>query len=257
MRGVMTIDLERGVVEVDSDGRRVSHEFSTPEAFDLISQAWLRCGWDCKHVYSFTWHGRPIVQLPEDMFRLQEVIHRVQPDVIIDVGVAHGGSLVFHAGLCTVIGRGRVIGIDIEIRPQNRRAIESHRLSSIITLIEGSSIDPLVVEQVRSMIKPGESVMVLLDGCHTRDHVRGELELYSPMVTKGSYVVAMDGIMEQVAGAPRTAPDWMWNNPKQAAEDFLREHPEYELEQPRPAFNEGIVRNPVTYWPGGYLKRIR
>lgn len=253
---MMVIDDDK-VVVIDADGSRREHAMRSPEAFEHLSRAWLRAGWDTKHVYSFTWLGRPIVQLPEDMFRLQEVIHRVRPDVIVEIGVAHGGSLVFYAGLCKLMNQGRLIGIDIEIRPHNRSAIERHDLSPLITLIEGSSIDPKTVDQVRRMIQPGESVMVLLDGCHTRDHVRQELESYSPLVSVGSYIVAMDGIMEQVAGAPRTSPDWSWNNPKRAAEEFVREHPEFIIEQPPFEFNEGAVRSAVTYWPSGYLRRMR
>ena len=122
-----------------------------PEAFELISQAWLRAGWDTD-VYGFSWMGRPIIQLPEDMMRIQELIYELQPDVIVETGVAHGGSLIFYAGLCTAMGKGRVIGIDIEIRPHNREAIETHRLSPMITLVEGSSVASDVVAQVKAQI---------------------------------------------------------------------------------------------------------
>jgi cephalosporin hydroxylase len=227
------------------------------EAFDIISQAWLRCGWDNKYVYSFTWLGRPIIQMPEDLLRIQEVISVVQPDVIIETGVAHGGSLVFHATLCKAIGRGRVIGIDIEIRPHNRRAIEAHVLFPMIMLIEGSSIDPVVVERVKAEVGPDETVLVILDSCHTKDHVAAELEFYSPLVTRGSYLVVQDGCMEFMAGAPRSAPDWSWNNPMQAAREFVQRHPHFVIEEPPFAFNEGNVKRRVTYWPEGYLRRLR
>ena len=169
--------------------------------------------------------GRPIIQLPEDVLRIQEVIYRVQPDVIIETGVAHGGSLIFYASLFKAMGRGRVIGIDIEIRPHNRRAIEAHEMKPLITLIEGSSIEPSIVEQVRALITPGETVLVLLDSNHTKAHVLAELEAYGPFVTPGSYIVATDGIMKEVAGAPRTGPDWDWNNPLDAAREFAAKHP--------------------------------
>ena len=120
---VLTIDLERGQVTVG--GGRATYPLDSPEAFAAVSSAWLRCGWDAKHVYSFTWLGRPIIQLPEDMFRLQEVIYSVGPDVIVETGIAHGGSLVFYATLCQVMGRGRVVGVDVEVRPHNRAAIEA------------------------------------------------------------------------------------------------------------------------------------
>jgi len=251
---LLTIDLERGQVTVDG---RAAYPLDSPEAFAAVSRAWLRCGWDTKHVYSFTWLGRPIIQLPEDMFRLQEVVHSLGPDIIVETGVAHGGSLVFYATLCHAMGRGRVVGVDLEIRPHNRAAIEEHPLSPLITLIEGSSTSPEVLEAVRSELASAEKVLVLLDSAHSRDHVLAELEGYGPLVTEGSYIVAMDGIMEQVQGAPRTDPDWTWNNPRQAVRDFLREHEEFSLEEPVFAFNEGSVTERVTYWPDAFLRRAR
>lgn len=252
----MKIDFQKAVVEVtDSDGRTRSLPFASAEAFREVSKAWLRVGWDTKYVYGFTWLGRPIIQLPEDMIRLQEVIYRLQPDVIIETGIAHGGSLIYSASLCQMIGKGRVIGVDIEIRPHNRQAIEAHPLASYITMFEGSSTATETVLKVREQIRPGESAIVLLDSCHTRDHVLAELEAYSPMVTKGSYIVAMDGIMQDVVGAPRTSPDWTTNNPQFAVKDFLAKHPEFALEEPAFAFNEGMVTDRVTYWPNAYLTR--
>lgn len=242
---------------LENEAGRVCHDLGTPEAFQIISQVWLRCGWDNKYVYGFTWLGRPIIQLPEDMFRIQEVIYSVKPDVIIETGVAHGGSLVFYATLCKAWEKGRVIGIDVEIRPHNRTAIEAHPLFPFITLIEGSSVDPATITAVKAQVKPDEKVLVLLDACHSKDHVLAELNAYSPLVSKGSYIVAMDGIMEQVAGAPRTQPDWTWNNPKQAALEFVKEHPAFAIEEPAFLFNEGNVSERVTYWPSGFIKRIR
>src|SRR5262249_34591470 len=137
---------------------------------------WLAVGWTQRYSYSFTWLGRPLIQLPEDVIRIQEVIHRVKPDVIVETGVAHGGSLIFYASLCKATERGRIVGVDIEIRPHNRAAIEAHPLAKYITLIEGSSTDPGIVERVKSHIKPGETVLVILDSNHSRKHVLDELE---------------------------------------------------------------------------------
>lgn len=252
----LIVDFEHASVTSEGVAQNAkSYSLGTPEAFSAISEAWLRCGWDTKYVYSFSWLGRPIIQLPEDMVRIQEAIFSVHPDVIIETGVAHGGSLIFYASLCKAMERGRVVGIDIEIRPHNRRALESHFLAPYITLIEGSSIDQGVVSKARNHVKPEDKVLVLLDSCHTKNHVRAELEAYSPMVSRGSYIVAMDGIMEQVVGAPRTQPDWAWNNPKQAASEFVAAHPEFEIVEPAFPFNEGSVKERVTYWPGGYLRR--
>ena len=243
------------VIIRENGAEAVEFGIGTPEAFRVLSQLWIRSGWDTKYVYSFTWLGRPMIQLPEDMVRLQEVICAVQPDLIVETGVAHGGSLCFYASICKSIGKGRVLGVDIEIRPDNRLSIESHCLAPYISLIEGDSISPQVVSRVSRQIPPGGQVLVLLDSCHTKDHVRAELEAYSPMVTPGSYIVAMDGVMAQLVGAPRTRPDWRWNNPRQAALEFSAAHPEFAIVEPAFLFNEGVVTERVTYWPGAFLHK--
>jgi cephalosporin hydroxylase len=250
------IDLENGKVQVRDGERETVHAIGTPEAFEAISRGWLRSGWDNKHVYTFTWLGRPIIQLPEDMIRIQEVIYSVQPDVIIETGVAHGGSLVFYASLCHLMGRGRVIGIDIEIRPPNRAAIEAHALASHITLIERSSTAPETLAEIKEQVVPGEKVLVLLDSCHTREHVLEELNGYGSLVTPGSYIVAMDGIMQEVVGAPRTQADWSWNNPQEAAREFVKRNPNFAIEEPPWGFNESNLTKRVTYWPSAFIKRI-
>lgn len=254
---MISINIEQGTISVDENGATREYKLDTPEAFRIISDVWLRAGWDTKYVYSFTWLGRPMIQLPEDMIRIQEVIHTVQPDVIVETGVAHGGSLVFYASLCKAMDRGRVIGVDVEIRPHNRAAIEAHALFPLITLIEGSSIEPRIVEEVKSLIKPGEKTMVVLDSNHEKQHVLAELRAYSPIVSVGSYIVAMDGIMERLAGAPRSAPDWSWNNPRQAALEFVAENDDFVIEEPQFAFNEGKITERVTYWPSAFIKRVK
>jgi cephalosporin hydroxylase len=254
---MIQIDLQKSVVTVDGEDGTRTVPLGSPEAFSIISQAWLRCGWDNKYVYSFTWLGRPVIQMPEDLLRIQEVIASVRPDVIVETGVAHGGSLIFYASLCKAMERGRVIGIDVEIRPHNRQAIESHLLYPLITLIEGSSIDPVVVRRVKDEIKVDERVLVVLDSKHTKDHVLAELEAYAPLATVGSYIVVQDGCMESMAGAPRSAPDWSWNNPRQATREFVARAPDYAIEEPPFAFNEGLITDRVTYWPEGYIRRLR
>jgi len=251
------IIIDAGKVTVSEKGALpLEYDIGTPEAFRILTKLWLRSGWDTKHVYSFTWLGRPVIQLPEDMIRLQEVIFTIQPDVIVETGVAHGGSLIFYASLCRLMGKGRVIGVDIEIRPHNRKAIESHGLGSLITLIEGDSTEPGTISKVEGSVPPRGTVLALLDSCHTKEHVRRELEAYGPMVTPGSYIVAMDGIMEQVVGAPRTKPDWAWNNPRHAALEFAAAHPEFAIVEPPFLFNEGMITERVSYWPGAFLLRV-
>ena len=252
----LIIDTETKTLECEGpDGKTVIQLYSD-EAFDLISDQWIRVGWSQKYPYTFSWFGRPIIQLPEDMVRTQEVIHRVQPDVIVETGVAHGGSLVFYASLFKALGRGRVIGVDIEIRPVNRKAIEEHPLSSYITLIEGSSTDPQTVQQVRDLIKPGETVMVILDSNHTRSHVMDELAAYHSLVTPGSYIVATDGVMKDLHDVPRGQSDWVWNNPANAAVEFATGNPAFVLEQPAWPFNESHLSRNLTHWPQAWLRRL-
>ena len=138
----------------------------------------------------------------------------------------------------------------------NRAALEGHKLAPFITLVEGDSAAQEVVAEVRSHVREGESALVLLDGCHTRDHVRAELEAYGPLVGPGSYLVAMDGIKQDLKGAPRSEEDWDWNNPATAAREFAEAHPEFVLEDPPFAFNEACITERVTYWPNAFLKRL-
>jgi cephalosporin hydroxylase len=253
----VSIDLEKNSVVIeDSKGGQRTVPIGSPEAFDAVSAAYLRCGWDNKYVYSFSWLGRPIIQLPDDAFRMQEVIFDLKPDVIIETGVAHGGSAIFYAGLCKLMDKGRVIGVELELRPHNKAAIGAHPLKPLITIVEGSSTAPETLEKVKSMIKPGDKVLILLDSRHTRDHVAEELRVYAPLVSVGSYIVAMDGIMQHLKGAPRSADDWETNNPAQAARDFASKRKDFELVEPPQPFNEGSITARVTYCPDAFLKRV-
>ncbi len=251
----IVIDTETQTLsEQDGDHCRTLPLYSR-EAFESLSRQWVRVGWDQGYSYSFSWLGRPIIQLPEDMIRTQEALYRVRPDVIVETGVAHGGSLTYYASLCHAMSAGRVIGVDIEIRPHNRRAIEEHELARYIGLVEGDSTSPATLSEVRSRIRPGESVLVILDSCHTRDHVAKELEAYRGLVTPGSYIVATDGIMQDLADVPRGQPEWSWDNPVSAVEAFAAAHEEFVLEQPPWPFNESRLSANVTHWPSAWLRR--
>lgn len=251
----LIIDTDARSLDVEENGTRTRHDLYSPAAFELLSREWVRVGWDQKYPYTFSWFGRPVIQLPEDMIRLQEVLYRVKPDVVIETGVAHGGSLVYYASLCKAMGKGRIVGIDIEIRPHNRAAIEAHELAPLITLVEGSSTAPEIVQRVRSLVRPGETALVILDSNHTRAHVAAELEAYAPIVTPGSYIVATDGVMKDVHDVPRGNPEWRWDHPTAAAAEFAARHPEFILEQPAWPFNESPLRANVTHWPGAWLRR--
>jgi len=252
----LTVDTDNNKLILDEQGITRELELYTDESFELLSREWVRLGWNQKYPYTFSWMGRPVIQLPEDMIRIQEVIYQVQPDVVVETGIAHGGSLIYYASLFKAMGKGRVIGVDIEIRPHNRKAIEEHPLYSYLTLIEGSSIAEDVVAQVKALIKPGEKVLVILDSNHTYAHVSEELRLYSELVTVGSYIVSTDGVMRDLTDVPRGKPEWDVDNPSQAAIDFAGSYPDFVIEQPAWPFNESTLSQNITHWPNAWLKRI-
>ena len=252
----ISIDTVKKTIRVEDVQRHQELPLYSDEAFNLLSYLWLKVNWNQHYTYTFSWMGRPIIQLPEDMVRTQEVIYRIKPDVIIETGVAHGGSLIFYASLCKAMGHGRVIGVDIEIRPHNRKAIEAHELFPLITLIEGGSTDPKTVAMVKALVKPGEMVLVLLDSNHSKRHVLEELNCYYDLISPGSYIVTTDGIMKHLTDVPRGNPEWAWDNPLEAGREFIRQHPEFVIEQPEWPFNEGALTENVTHWPSAWLRRI-
>lgn len=229
-------------------GRRIETDIYSEDGFNALAELWTRSAWQKRISYEPTWMGIPIIQLPEDILMMHELIYKVKPYVIVETGTAHGGTAIFYASMLELLGKGRVISIDIEIRKNNRLAIEAHPMSKRITLIEGSSTDEPVVARVREMIGLGDKVLVALDSNHSFDHVRLELEKYAPLVTPGSYIVVFDGVMQILADAPGGKSEWASNNPTLAAEDFLAMHPEFEID---PYYN----RLTATYCPGGFLKR--
>ena len=238
---VITIGTAEGPREID---------IYTPEGFAVVADLFTRSGWQHKLSYEVTWLGIPIIQLPEDILMVQELIWKVRPDVIIESGVAHGGALVLYASIMELLGRGgRVIGVDVEIRKYNRLAIESHPMSRRISLIEGSSTDRKTVDTVWASLSPGQRTMVMLDSNHSLAHVRKELELYGPMVTPGSYLVVFDEVMPMVADAPNAQISWVHDNPRDAVIDFLTSHPEFEIDH-------AYERLATTYCRGGFLRRL-
>ena len=253
----IVIDTEMKSLKVESQTGEKNIYLFTKEAFELISSLWVRIGWNQKYQYTFTWLGRPIIQLPEDVMRVQEVIYHLKPNVIIETGIAHGGSLILWACLCKAMNKGRVIGVDIEIRPHNRKAIEEHELSPWITLIEGDSTDSAILERIVSMINADDIVLVILDSNHTKHHVLAELDAYHKIITPGSYIVATDGIMQGLYDVPRGQPAWINDNPTEAAIEFAQSHPDFVIEQPSWVFNESDLNKNITHWPGAWLRKIR
>ena len=219
-------------------------------ALRAISREWLLATARTKYSYHFEWMGRPIIQYPQDMMAMQEILWCVQPDLLIETGVAHGGSLIFYASMMELIGKGKVLGIDIDIRPHNRAAIEAHPMFKRIELLQGSSIDPDIVAKAASAAA-GKRVLVVLDSNHTHDHVLAELEAYAPLVSAGSYCVVMDTVVEDMP--ENSFPDRSWgrgNNPKTAVFEFLKSHASFQ--------NDTRVESKilVTVAPSGYLKRL-
>lgn len=206
-----------------------------------------------KYTYNFSWLGRPIIQFPQDIVALQEIIWETKPDLIIETGIAHGGSLILSASILELIGNGEVLGIDIDIRDHNRAAIQDHPLYKRISMIQGSSIDAGVVDQVKSIAGGKEKIMVILDSNHTFDHVYAELQAYANMVTKGCYLVVLDTSVEFMPE------DFNWNgrpwskgnNPHTAVMKYLKENTSFEIDK---SIQNKLL---ITVAPDGYLKRIR
>ncbi len=222
----------------------------SPEGFKVLSNLFTRSGWQQRISYEPTWLGIPIIQTPEDIVMMQELIWKVRPDVIVECGVAHGGAVVLYASILDLLGKGHVIGVDVEIRKYNRLALQSHPLSRRFTLIEGSSLEQKTLDEVRQQIHFDDKVMVTLDSNHTAAHVAKELQLYAPLVSPDSYLVVFDGVMQVLTDAPGGSPDWATDNPWHAVQGFLDETDEFEIDA---YYN----RLKVTHCPGGFLKRVK
>jgi cephalosporin hydroxylase len=242
--------------------------YASEKSWNELSTKWLAYGFNKKYMYNFEWLGRPIIQTPIDMVAMQELIWKVKPDLIIETGIAHGGSLIMSASmlalldLCDAIESGvshnprdsqrRVLGIDIDIRSYNQKAIEAHPMASRIQMIQGSSIAPEIIEQVWQVAKRYERILVCLDSNHTHAHVLAEMQAYAPLTSVGSYCVVFDTIVEDMPAD--TFPDRPWgpgNNPKTAVWEYLKTHPEFEIDK---IIQQKLL---ITVAPDGYLKRIK
>lgn len=223
-------------------------------ALEELTREWFARASARKYSYNFTWLGRPIIQFPQDIVALQEIVWSVQPDLIIETGIAHGGSLIFYASMLHLIGgNGEVLGIEVDIREQNRAEIVRHPLFHRIRMIEGSSVDPAVVRQVEDFVRARNRrhIMVVLDSLHTHEHVLAEMKLYSSFVTKGSYLVALDTIIEDMP--PGFSADRPWgpgNSPRTAVEQFLKHNRRFEVDR---AIPDKLL---ITVAPGGYLRCV-
>ena len=207
-----------------------------------------------QYSYNFSWMGRPIIQYPQDMIAMQEIIWKIQPDLIIETGIAHGGSLIYYASLLELIGKGEVLGIDIDIRDHNKAAIENHSMYKRIKMIQGSSIDPGIVARVKEHTVGKETILVVLDSNHTHDHVLAELQMYAPFVSLNSYVVVYDTIVEKLPDnyLPGHVRPWgIGDNPLTAVLSFIEENQQFEIDK---SINNKLL---ISVAPDGYLKRIK
>jgi len=234
-------------------------DLDSSEGFRIVSDLWVRCGISQKYSYGFSWLGRPIIQMPDDMIRVQEVITQVEPNIIIETGVAHGGSLVYYASLLKLLHSGKedclAIGVDRHVREENIREINSVRskYNLQLHLVEGDSVSPGALEKVEFSIRSVKrhsaiprKCLVVLDSNHSYQHVLAELRAYSQFVTPGSYIVVTDGIIEE----------WSEDNPARAARQFVAENSScWEIVEPKWPFNESKLTHRVTGWPGCFLRR--
>ena len=228
------------------------------KSFEYISDLWIKLGWNQKYSYTFTWLGRPIIQVPEDIIRLQELIFQIKPTKIVETGIAHGGTAILFASILDQIkNKGKVIAVDIKIRSKNLKAIKSHSLSKYIKLFEGSSTDSKIFKNLRKNIKKNDKVFVFLDSNHTFDHVYNELIMYSKIVSKNSYIVACDGVMNLVNDTPRGKRNWSVDNPIKAIKKFLKNNDNFVLNEPNWLFNESKLNKRITHSPMCFLKRIK
>jgi len=239
-------EIEKFANEVDQNIIDVGQD----KGLHTMSSQWLQKAGEHGYTYNFTWMGRPIIQTPQDILALQELIWKIKPDLIVEPGIAHGGSLIFSASMLELIGNdGHVLGVDIDIREHNRDEIEKHPMSKRISMIQGSSIDENIVKQVFDFAEGKESILVILDSNHTHEHVAKELEMYSPLVKKGSYLVVMDTAVEDMPAG--SFPDRPWDkgdNPKTAVWAFLKENHRFEIDE---KIENKIL---ITVAPDGYLK---
>lgn len=253
----MTEDSARAHQDFLISAKREIEEMGHDEALQSLSRRWMADTLKRRYTYHFSWMGRPIIQFPQDILAVQEIIWSVKPDLVIETGIAHGGSLILSASLLELnaIAGGphdaHVLGIDIDIRAHNRAAIEAHPMSRRIGMIEGSSIAPEVISAVEARAVGKRSVLVMLDSNHTHDHVLAELQAYAGLVTAGSYCIVFDTAIEDMPDDAFADRPWgKGNNAKTAVQEFLTHHPEFEIDK---SMQHKLL---ITVAPDGYLRRV-
>ncbi|ABW67769.1 cephalosporin hydroxylase family protein [Desulfosudis oleivorans] len=259
--------MNEDAIQLFMNARRQRVESYKESQMKKVAEEFMRTSIMPGYSYNFDWLGRPIIQYPQDMAAMQELIWKVKPDLILETGIAHGGSLIFSASMlalleyCDAAEKGelldpgnpirRVLGIDIDIREHNRAAIEAHPMAGRIQMIQGSSVDAEVIQKVHAVAKEFSRILVCLDSMHTHDHVLAELEAYAPLVSPGSYCMVFDTIVEDLPEDFFSNRPWAkGNNPKTAVHEFLKTHREFEIDK------EIEHKLLITVAPDGYLKRV-
>jgi cephalosporin hydroxylase len=239
--------------QFDAENRARIAAMAGDSALRALTREWFTASCQYRYSYHFTWLGLPMIQYPQDVMAMQEIIWRTRPELIVETGIARGGSLVFFASMLAMIGpAGRVVGVDLDIRSHNRVAIENHPLAKRITMLDGSSTDAAIVEEVHAIARPMHSILVVLDSNHTHEHVLRELELYSPLVRKGDYLIVMDTVVEDLPA--ELYPDRPWrpgDSPRTAVQAFLKSNNRFQVDE------EIENKLLLTVAPGGYLKCVK
>ncbi len=238
--------------EFENRNNKLTKEMYKDLEFRKKSQEWFEKSFKYEYSYHFSWLGRPIIQYPQDILAIQEIIWKIKPDLIIETGIAHGGSLILSASILELIGKGEVLGIDIDIRKHNKEEIEKHFLYKRITMIEGSSINKKIIKKVHEFAKEKKKIMVILDSNHTHNHVLKELIAYAPLVSKGSYLIVFDTIIQDIPEEFTKNRPWNNNsNPKTAVKQFLKNNTRFKIDE---KIDEKLL---ITVAPSGYLKCIK
>jgi cephalosporin hydroxylase len=237
------------LITLTTDNDATTYRLYTDDGFNLLSNLWIKAATERRLMYEASFLDRKIIQFPTDIVAIQELIWKLKPEFIVETGVAHGGSLILSASMLELIGNGTVIGIDIDIKPHNREAIQNHKLAHRVRLIQGSSISPETFAEVRSLVVDGTVVLVILDSNHSETHVLNELLLYSSLVTPNSYIVVHDGAQAWVWDIPSGRPEWRHSHPLGAIEKFLHSNSGFSVDHHWTRWN-------ITSSPSGFLQRI-
>lgn len=248
-------------MDISQERLKLYSEIASNRDLKKASSAFFNASVQAKHSYCFDWLNRPIIQYPQDIVALQEIVASVKPDLIIETGIAHGGSLVLSSSLLCLLdvmegidprqSSRKVIGVDIDIRPHNRQALDDHPLRFKMELIEGSSVHPEIIKQVRDLSASADRVLVCLDSNHTHEHVMAELVAYADLVSIGSYCVVLDTVIEDMPDELVSDRPWgVGNSPKSAVHSWLKSHPEFEIDK---QINQKLL---ISVAPDGYLRRV-